>query len=200
MALLYLETNYLLGTATGRLPPVEQFVDLARPARVAIPAICFMEALSAVMREVSRANEFQQQLQKRVGEIQDSELMTEAKQLRQNLEAAIISGGRTINLVQLQLNDTMDRLTREARMISLSAAAIQNATGTQLCKQPTDNMILHILLEDAATEPDPVKALFTENIDDFLSEGGGERLRLAGVHKLFGEFDSLARWLKSAGG
>src|SRR5437016_187011 len=96
VALLYLETNYLVGAATGRLPSAGNLLGLMRSVELAIPDVCFMEALSAVMKELSRAREFQQQLQKRIGEIKESELMLEARQLRGHLEAAIIASGDAV--------------------------------------------------------------------------------------------------------
>jgi hypothetical protein len=194
VAIIYLETNYLVGTATGRLPPFEKFFEQTRPAQLAIPTVCFMEALTALRGEQRASAISQKWLQDRVNKVKASKLIANAGQLRQNLEDAYISEGRRINTIQTQLNDVINQVAKNARMVELTTVAIQGAIAMPYCNQLTDNLILHIILADAQSEHDPARALFTENIRDFR-DGGGDELRRAGVTG-FGDWDSLARWVK----
>ena len=59
MAILYIETNFLMSIATGRDPDANHLLlSVPTSVRIAIPAICCMEALSALEDEIKRRNRF----------------------------------------------------------------------------------------------------------------------------------------------
>lgn len=120
MPLLYLETNFILAVATGRLPEVHEVLGhVPAGVRLTLPGVCLMESLTAVAREHSAANEFSQRMQERIGRIRESGQLVEFQELRTRLEEGILLANRAADTVRARMSDAIDALTRRAVLLPL---------------------------------------------------------------------------------
>ena len=99
-----------------------------------------------------------------------------------------------------RLYEALAETARIAELIPLSSIAVASSMNDRVCDQPTDNLILHVIMLHAASDPDARKALFTQNLPDFTRNGGRERLRDAGIHVQLGSHEALNGWLTSVKG
>ena len=201
MPLLYLETNFLMAVATGRLPAAAEILRAVPPhVQVVLPGVCVMESLIAVSREQSAANEFGARVQVRIKRIRESAQLAEFQETRARLEEAIAVESRALDEVQRRLVEALEALAGRAILLAPDGALVVASLRDLICTQPTDNLIFHSIVGHAAGAADPAKAFFTENIGDFLKRGGETRLRNSGISAFLGSQPALMGWLRAQQG
>jgi len=188
---LYLETNFLVGCATGRdrVGPDR----LASPLlRSAIPGVCFLEAFSWMEGENKRRNAFDRTLKEQLTQLKRDLTSPSAKTLTSLLEAAIAENEKLTKHINDRLTDAVVRVSDCSEILPLSLSILEANRRDLLIDELTDNLIAHCILEHARTEGSP-KAFFSENYRDFDGAAGQEALRSASV-LYFRDADQLFEW------
>ena len=91
MAIIYIETNFMMSIATGREAEAIMLLrDLSSSVQLVIPSICYMEALSALEDELKRQNSFKEQLSRQISETKRDVTSEYATSLYFNLEESLV--------------------------------------------------------------------------------------------------------------
>ena len=200
MAILYIETNFLMSIATGRDPQASTLL-MQTPASVqlTIPSICYMESFSALEDEVKRHNYFKQQLDNQISEANRDLTSQHARSLFLNLDRARTDYERRLDDIDLRLRESINQLSQKAEMIALTANLIQESlNATIIVQDPTDNLILHCILSHARLHPTETKAFLSGNIKEFRQiPEVQDALQQAGVEKYFSRTEDFLGWLQS---
>jgi hypothetical protein len=199
MPTLYLETNFLIGIATGRDADAYSLVSAPSPGlHIAMPGVCFMEALSWLETERKRKNEFDTVLKVRVHELTRDLTSPHAQPLRSHLQQSVFGNADHFNDVERRLFDAIRDLPKRAELIELDPGIIESSVLQAIIEEdPTDNLILHGILHHAALHPGEEKVLLTGNTKDFGTADVKKLLRDAGIAKQFAETRPLLNWLGS---
>lgn len=207
--ILYVETNFLMAVASGR--EVNADVLFAIPSEtlhIALPEVCIMEAFSAFEDELKRRNRFGQELDTQKSNISRDSSSKSAKSLLRLLELARIDNDELLNDIRARLQIIVERLTtqtpefRGAELLALSdltpfsTEAIIGKGSSFIPDQPTDSLILTIILNHARNHPDETKILLTENKKDFESALVSETLQDAGI-RYFSQSGSFLGWFNA---
>jgi hypothetical protein len=195
MAILFLETNYLMGIATGRDPEAERLLDRPSPPGLAIPGICFMEAISALEAEQKRSDSFDAQLGTRIVQLRRDLTSHHASSLLVHLESAAIENQDLFNDVRDRLFGAIDRLSMVAEIIPTTPDILRDSLNVSHLGEPTDNLILHSILRHARSAPPGSKAFLSGNFRDFDTPEVRDALRDAGVDKFFRTAQNALGWL-----
>ena len=117
--------------------------------------------------------------------------------LFRRLEESRIANGELLNDVQARLFQFVDRAAGILEPIPQTPAVIQRAVTAMLIPDPTDNLILHSILDHAGRFPGATKALLTENTRDFGTEDVQAALAAAGINRPFRSVANVLGWLGS---
>ena len=147
MPTLYIETNFLVGVAKGQ-DPVRRRLTSAPPSfRVAIPSICFMEALSRFEADGKQWRRYQEQFNFVLREAQRDLESLHAASLANHLEESLLEGADLQNDIRERLEKTMLWLAEHAEQIPLEPGLMRNHLEYRLVRgDPTDNLILHTIM------------------------------------------------------
>lgn len=189
-----------MSIATGRDPQASTLL-MQTPASVqlTIPSICYMESFSALEDEVKRHNYFKQQLDNQISEANRDLTSQHAQSLFLNLGQSRTDYERRLDDIDLRLRESIEQLSQNAEMIALTLNMIQESLNTILIKKdPTDNLILHCILNHARSHPTETKVFLSGNIKEFrqLPEVQ-DALQQAGVTKYFSRTEDFLGWLQS---
>lgn len=200
MAILYIETNFLMSIATGREAEAIMLLrDLSSAVQLVIPSICYMESLSALEDEVKRQNKFKEKLTCQIRETKRDVTSEQVASLSFHLEESLIYYSNRIDEIQFRLREAIYMLSRNAEMIVLNTEIIEASLNTTLiAKDPTDNLILHCILSHARLRPTETKAFLSGNVKEFgkLPEVQ-DALREVGITKYFSCTKNFLGWLQS---
>jgi hypothetical protein len=194
---VYVETNFLLAVATGREARADELVAAApSSARLVIPAVCYMEAFSALEDDRKRRNRFKNELENHIAQLRRDITSPNARRLLTCLEDALSLNERLSNDVQDRL---FEFIARSGAMegIPLTAAALADSLNRLLIRDPTDNLILFSILHHAREQPPGDKVLLTENAHDFDTPDVQRELSTLGVTKYFRSVDMLLGWMRA---
>ena len=118
---IYIETNFLMGIATGRDSHAESLLDkIASPVRLVIPAVCYMEAFSAFEEERRNRNRFKAHLEQHVSQLKRDQTSPHANSLVGHLEQSRIENDSLLNDIQNRLFQSIDRLSSLTELITLT--------------------------------------------------------------------------------
>lgn len=197
MALLYLETNYLMSVATGRYPAVELLLPhVPQNIRLVMPAACIMESLTALENEQSHRRGFTSQIDYQIKQLTQGTESARAQRLLAHLEHSRLENEALVNDLHARLIDAIHAVTNVGLLLEAPPAVIRQSTEQQLCSQPTDNLIVLTIAQHARGHASEQKALFSANIDDFKRGNAGTVLVNSGVRRFLRNYDSLMRWLQ----
>ena len=197
MTILYIETNFLIGVSTGREDGATEILARVGPDfKLAIPGICFFEALSWVEGETRRRSAFTRMLTDQIGQLERDLTSAHAKTLH-----LLLSQARVEN--DFLLVDTIDRLrsavailARSAETIELKPQVLEQSEVERVIEERTDNLILHCILDHARTTSFGSRLLLSGNTKEFGGEG--VRATLREVHILyFSESRNVLGWLQA---
>ena len=197
-SVLYLETNFPVGIATGRDPRAADLFDLD-PARcrIAIPDICCMEALSWLEGERKRSNRFRSTIIDQIVQLKRDATWVSAGSLSSHLDRARIESGEWLEAISARLEDALDRLSLSSELIAPGANSLREARGAKLLAEPTDNWIEHAILGHARADRAEHKAFLSGNFSDFDQPAVRAPLAEAGVIRYFRKAEDALGWLGS---
>ena len=197
-ALLYVETNYLMGVATGRYDVAHLAGVTSASKRIAIPHSCFMEALAAVEVVMARRKRLSRLLKVRSEKLRTEIFLPRATSAVARLEDARLENDLVGHDVRQRLLSGIEQIIVDAERVVEGDDVLLAAMREAVIGQPTDNLVLHAIVRDATSRPGVKLAFFTENKRDFTStELAREMLRGAGV-VLHSHHDSAVAWLRHA--
>jgi PIN domain len=200
LAILYIETNFLMSIATGRDPEASNLLmQIPTSLQLIIPSICYMESLSALEDEVKRHNYFKQQLENQINEVNRDLTSQHAGSLFFNLSQSRIDHERRLYDINMRLRQAIEILSQKCEMIVLTAEIIQKSLNvTIIAKDPTDNLILHCILNHACLHPKETKVFLSGNIREFRKLPEVQyALQEAGIEKYFSRTEDFIGWLQT---
>ncbi len=116
MAIIYIETNFLMSITTGREAEAIMLLrDLSSSVQLVIPSICYMEALSALEDELKRQNYFKEQLTRQVSETKRDVTSEHAASLSLYLEESLISYRYRVGEIKSRLREAICLMSRKFR-------------------------------------------------------------------------------------
>ncbi|MBW4546582.1 MAG: DUF4935 domain-containing protein [Symplocastrum torsivum CPER-KK1] len=196
---LYIETNFLMSIATGRhSQPYNLLSTPPSSVRIAIPSIRCMEALSALEDELKRRNRFENELNLQISQLRRDVTSPYAPSLLFHVRQSVVENRGLLNNVKERLSQALDQLAAKAEIIALTADMLQTSLNTAFFeKEPTDNLILCSILQDASVHPTEVKVFLSGNVKEFGALDVQQPLRDAGVEQYFRTTESFLGWLNS---
>ena len=199
MAIVYIETNFLMSIATGREAEAIMLLrDLSSSVQLVIPSICYMEALSALEDELKRQNSFKEQLSRQVSETKRDVTSEYATSLSFYLEESFISYGYRVGEIKSRLREAISLMSRNAEMIALNPEIVEaSLNATLIEKDPTDNLILHCILSHARSHSTETKVFLSGNFKEFGIPAIQDVLLEAGITKYFSVTKNFLGWLQS---
>jgi hypothetical protein len=197
VTILYIETNFLIGMSTGRdHGATEILARVGSDFKLAIPGICFFEALSWVEGETKRRNAFTRMLTDQIGQSMRDLTSAHATSLHLLLSQARVENDfRLVDTIG-RLKNAVSELARSAETIDLKPPVLERSEVERIIEERTDNLILHCVLDHARTTPSEPKLLLSGNTKEF---GGAEvrtALREASV-QYFAESQNVLGWLQA---
>ena len=199
MAILYIETNFLMTIATGREAEAIMLLrDLSSSVQLVIPSICYMEALSALEDELKRQNSFKEQLSRQVSETKRDVTSEYATSLSFHLEESLVYYRYRIGEIKSRLREAISLMSRNAEMIALNPEIVQASLNEILIeKDPTDNLILHCILSHARSHSTETKVFLSGNFKEFGIPAVQDILLEAGITKYFSRTEDFLGWRQS---
>jgi rRNA-processing protein FCF1 len=194
----YVETNFLMSIAMGREARGDDLLAaVSASVRVAIPSGCYMESFSAFEDEKKRRRWFQAELAKQIVQLRRDTTSANAGTLLSRLQESKIANEQLLNDVQARLFQVVDRAADVLDPIPTTPAVLRAAVSNLLIPDPTDNLILHSILDHANRFPAPQKVFLTDNTKDFDTPEAQAALAAVGIGKPFRSVTNLLGWLGS---
>jgi hypothetical protein len=199
VALLYIETNFLMSIATGRDPDANNLLlNVPTSVRIAIPAICCMEALSALEGVIKRRNDFANKLREQISQLDRDLTSPYAESLLSHLEESLNENEGLLNNIKVRLFEALELLADNVEMMELTADTLRESLNTVFIEEdPTDNLILHCILNHAHLHANEVKVFLSNNTKDFGVPEVRDALLEAGITKYFSRTEEFLGWLQS---
>jgi len=204
MIRLYIETNFLVGFAINREAGLHELMKIAKESsllEVFIPSICCMESLSVLAEERKRRNRFSNQLEKEIAQLRRSvdatTALSDPSEMRQSLQNALLLNSRLVNDLDNRLFEALEWVSNSVNLVELEPSVLQNSLQEQLIDDPTDNLILHCILEDTRQDFAQTNVFLSANARDFGSDEIRNLLTQAGISKYFTKAESFLGWFKS---
>jgi hypothetical protein len=202
MASLYVETNFIVGYATGREIEADQLLAMSGESSVtlAIPSICFFEAGAWRESENRRRKTIGRQLSEQMIQLRRDLSSSLATDLHSHLEQAVIVNMDYFLSIDSRLSQVFDQLSSSAEWINLSPETLNRSRTASLIGEMTDDLILTCILHHARSHPEEPRAFLSGNTRDFGRQGVREALRESGVDRFFNATQDALGWLASPTG
>ena len=199
-SILYVETNYPVGFVKGQDPASDSLASPnPRAFRLALPSICFMEALTVLNVETKSRNKFLEELSSQFREAGRDGTSPGATSLVVHLERARDDPEDWLGEFRERQIQCLTLLALHPELIPLDAAAVLACLPDTTISEPTDRLILHAILAHAcASDPGP-KAFLSANKNDFGQPASIQALEAAGV-RYFSSSQAAIGWLTSQSG
>lgn len=199
MAIVYIETNFLMSITTGREAEAIMLLrDLSSSVQLVIPSICYMEALSALEDELKRQNSFKEQLSRQVSETKRDVTSEYATSLSFHLEESLVYYRYRMDEIKSRLREAISLMSRNSEMIALNPEIIEaSLNATLIEKDPTDNLILHCILSHARSHSTETKVFLSGNFKEFGLSKVRDALQEVGITKYFSRTEDFLGWLQS---
>jgi hypothetical protein len=196
--IVYVETNFLMSVAMGREARGDDLLAaVSSTVRVAIPSGCYMESFSAFEDEQKRRNWFRAELDKQIGQLRRDTTSANAGTLLRRLEESRIANDQLLNDVQARLFQFVDRAGGVLDRIPETPAILHAAVTNMVIADPTDNLILHSVIDHASRSPGAAKALLTDNTKEFATAETVAALATVGIGRPFRNVTNLLGWIAS---
>lgn len=201
--ILYLETNFLIGAASGQDASAKELLQTsAESLRLVLPDICVMEAFSVLENQRALSNSFAVTLDSRIVQLGRDTNSVHARSMRAHLEQARIDNDNVFNDLQRRLSETLQKLTggvagyHPAELLSLPPAVVVESLATSRIAEPTDNLILAVIQNHAQQNASEEKALLSGNTKDFDSNPVRSLLSSLHIH-YFSKTENFLGWFRS---
>lgn len=197
MATLYLETNFLVGIATGRVPDYGTLLTRAgSDINLAIPDVCFFECYSWMEGEGKRRREFSRSLQAQIAQSERDVTSPYARSLVSYLRESVSTSDRMLVITSARLSNAVRDVLRVAESIGLTPTLLERSLTGPIIGEMTDDLILHCILDHARERPAERKALLSGNTRDFNGDDARAAFRSSGVH-FVSEVSQALGWLEA---
>ncbi len=206
MITLYIETNFFITFAKNQDKDTDDLVDSKYPDKISLikistPSICCMEALSVLEDERNNSNRFKDDLDAERNKLQRDINSQNSKEIQKSLEKAIIESKARINDINIRLVKVLEWAANNVELINLESSILITSLNEQFIPDPTDNLILHCILNHAKTSPkkslNDQKILLSGNSKDFGTKEIKEILSAAGIQKYVASTGDFLGWLQS---
>jgi hypothetical protein len=188
-----------MSIATGRDPDANNLLlNVPTSVRIAIPAICCMEALSALEGVIKRRNDFANKLREQISQLDRDLTSPYAESLLSHLEESLNENEGLLNNIKVRLFEALELLADNVEMMELTADTLRESLNTVFIEEdPTDNLILHCILNHAHLHANEVKVFLSNNTKDFGVPEVRDALLEAGITKYFSRTEEFLGWLQS---
>ncbi|MBD2133235.1 DUF4935 domain-containing protein [Sphaerospermopsis sp. FACHB-1094] len=202
MITLYIETNFFIDFAKKQDQDTENLVNSQYPEvttkiKIVTPAICCMESLSVLESERNRSNRFKKNLDDEVSKLKGDRNSTYSGDIKLYLRQAIIKNNERINEINTRLFDVLEWATKTVDLIQLKPDILSKSMENILINDPTDNLILHCILDHAKTSTNEKKVFLSGNHTDFGKPEIKEILQEASIEIYFVKTGDFLGWLNS---
>ncbi len=167
MPRLYLETNFLMGLVKGQDPEARQLISGPLPVPVVLPGVCFMETLSRFEGDAKQWRRAKEQLNSLLREARRDLESSRASTLAHHLQQSLLEGEELQNDLRKRLADITLWLAGHGELISLDSNSMRDFVEKRLLPDPTDNLILHSIMQHSRSNPDAPCAFVSANFQDF---------------------------------
>jgi hypothetical protein len=120
MAILYIETNFVIGIAKGQDSDASNLlVNFPDHSRLAIPCVCYMEAFEVLLSEQRAFGELfgLRQIVNFLNDLGRDRASKDASTIVSHFVDARAAGQRRLDEAQRRLHDAMDELSRRAERL-----------------------------------------------------------------------------------
>jgi predicted nucleic acid-binding protein len=198
MVVFYVETNFLMSIATGREPEaIELLSNLPSGISLTTPQICMMEALVVLQQERRERKSFADLLDRHIRQLERDTTSSHAATLLTLLNSARIENNELFADINARLFDAIELMSHRAEMIGLNAHMLEANRKDAFIEDPTDNLILHCILNHARANPGSSKAFMSNNRKDFGTKPVQDALQAAGIGKYVVETKQFLGWYRS---
>lgn len=171
---------------------------------IALPSVSIMEAWSVFEDMRSGGNIFREGLKKPINDfgLRQDETSLHAKELLQHLEYARTESADLLNDVERRLRDILEKLAGKqtgfsaVELLPLTDSALAQSLLNGPTKDPTDNLILAIILDHARLLPEEQKVFLSGNAKDFGTPEVRELLAAADI-TYFTRTESFLGWFQA---
>jgi hypothetical protein len=202
MITLYIETNFFIAFAKNQDREAENLVNPQSPDQMSLikivtPSVCCMESFSVLEVERNRNNHFQDTLEKERTKLQGDINSQYSREIQKCLEQAKIKNNARINEINICLFEVLKWATENVELIKLAPYILSTSLEEELITDPTDNLILHCILDHAKTSSDDEKVFLSGNFTDFGTKEIKRILNEAGIKRYFTRTQEFLGWLQS---
>ncbi|MFM6200411.1 MAG: PIN domain-containing protein, partial [Dolichospermum sp.] len=194
-----------MAVAKGRDLDAEKLLrNLSPLISLAIPAICYVEAINTYKIDKQNQLKFQAEMEKQINEAMRDKISVHADLFKVSLERASIENLLLLNDVQDRLSEVIELLTENSEIINFDNNIIKDIsdkifieTETLLIKNDLmDNLILQCIVSHANQHPNNQKVFISGNTKDFGKKEVQEILNSAKI-KYFSNTKNFLGWLES---
>ncbi|MBD2566311.1 PIN domain-containing protein [Anabaena lutea] len=202
MITLYIETNFFIDFAKKQDQDTEnlvnsQFPEVTTRIKIVTPAICCMESLSVLESERNINNRFGDNLQDEVRKLKGDVNSQYSREIKRCLEQAIIKNNERMNEINTRLFDVLEWAKNSVELIQLKPDILSKSLENLLINDPTDNLILHCILDHAQISTNEKKVFLSGNHTDFGKPEIKEILQEASIERYFVKTGDFLGWLNS---
>jgi hypothetical protein len=202
--ILYVETTFIMGAAYGRDEDVDDLLRVPQERlRIALPAVCIMEAWSAFEDEQKRRHRFAEELALQISQLRRDRTSSLASSLLDHLELAFAENRELLDDVESRLEEMMMELAgavpgySSATLIPLTKVTLARSLTVADMNEPTDALILATILEHARRNRTEEKVLLSANTRDFGAPPVRALLSSAAVEHYFASPRAFLDWFQS---
>jgi hypothetical protein len=196
IALLYIETNFLLSFATGRDLGVNSL--LAGPpahVRLVLPSACYMEAFTVLESLKRDHGRFSGDFRNKINEVGRSVVWPDRESRLKLLQQSLLEIDSTFDRLQRRLYLAVDTLAHLAEGIETSESILGAAARRRIIQDATDNLVLAGILEHAKERPSQTKIFLSENRRDFFDNPEAKQALADLDIKYFRDAQKCKDWL-----
>ena len=151
--ILYIETNFILGIATGRDSLGESLLkDLPKQINLFMPSVCYLELLVALENEKKRNKQFIESVKIEINEANRKIKLPNSKNVVNILKQSSLSYEQLFNDFESRLIDTVSLLEKHVQWINPQAGDLKKTLTEPILtkeKEMRDNLILQSILTHA---------------------------------------------------
>ncbi|MFM7407686.1 MAG: PIN domain-containing protein [Cuspidothrix sp.] len=194
-----------MAIAKGRDLEAEELLrNLPSSLRIAIPAICYLEAINTYRIDKQSQLKFRAEMDKQINEAMRDKTSSHAKNFLSLLEKASIENTYLLSDIQNRLSKTINLLIANSETINLNNTIIQEISEQIFIKTESllikndlmDNLILQCIVSHANQHPNDQKVFISGNTRDFGKQEVQEILNSAKI-KYFSNTKNFLGWLES---
>lgn len=202
MVRLYLETNFVLSFSTGRDPEASRLVENC-PAGVqrVIPSCCLMEALGVLESRQKQTRQQVEVYRRDAAEASRSRSLPDALEAARLLRGAVVAVNSSYAAQRNRLLEVVERFTEGSSVELLATRPGRYLAGFAVSEalDPTGQLILATILDDAAGHPGLNKALLTENRRCFFDDAEVRQAIAGAGIRYFASAGNFLEWYEAGG-